>query len=38
MIVAISPSFYNYEESLSSLRYADQAKKIKCFAIINETE
>ena len=38
MIVAISPSIYNYEESLSTLRYADQAKKIKCFAVINETE
>lgn len=30
MICAISPSVNNYEESLTTLRYADQAKKIKC--------
>jgi hypothetical protein len=28
MICAISPANDNYEESLSTLRYADQAKKI----------
>jgi Kinesin motor domain len=28
MICAISPSSDNFEESLSTLRYADQAKKI----------
>jgi kinesin family protein 13 len=38
MICAISPSSNNFEESLSTLRYADQAKKIKCHAIINENE
>ena len=37
MICAISPSSDNYEESLSTLRYADQAKKIKNKAQINET-
>lgn len=38
MICAISPSHDNYEETLSTLRYADQAKKIKCKAVINESE
>ena len=38
MICAISPSLYNYEETLSTLRYADQAKKIKLFAIVNESD
>lgn len=38
MICAISPSDDNYEETLSTLRYADQAKKIKCNAVINESE
>ena len=38
MICAISPSSNNYDETLSTLRYADQAKKIKCHAIINESE
>jgi len=38
MICALSPSNNNYEETLSTLRYADQAKKIKCNAIINESE
>ena len=28
MICAISPAFLNYEETLSTLRYADNAKKI----------
>lgn len=37
MICAISPSSDNYEESLSTLRYADQAKKIKNKAQINES-
>ena len=36
MIAAISPSENNYAESLSTLRYADRAKQIKCNAIINE--
>lgn len=38
MICAISPSSNNYDETLSTLRYADQAKKIKCHAVINESE
>jgi hypothetical protein len=36
MIAAISPSEDNYAESLSTLRYADRAKQIKCNAMINE--
>lgn len=38
MICAISPSSNNYDETLSTLRYADQAKKIKCHAVVNESE
>ncbi len=38
MICAISPSNNNYDETLSTLRYADQAKKIKCHAVVNESE
>jgi kinesin family protein 1 len=34
MIAAISPA--DYDETLSTLRYADQAKKIKNKAVINE--
>ena len=37
MICAISPANDNYEETLSTLRYADQAKKIKNKPIINES-
>ena len=37
MICAISPAYDNYEESLSTLRYADQAKKIKNRAEVNES-
>lgn len=37
MICAISPALDNYEETLSTLRYADQAKKIKNKAIVNES-
>jgi hypothetical protein len=36
MLAAISPADINYEETLSTLRYADSAKKIKNKAIINE--
>ncbi|KAK5579891.1 hypothetical protein RB653_009579 [Dictyostelium firmibasis] len=36
MIAAISPADINYEESLSTLRYADSAKKIKTVAVVNE--
>ena len=37
MICAVSPAFLNYEETLSTLRYADNAKKIKNNAVINES-
>lgn len=37
MICALSPSFMNYDETLSTLRYADRAKKIKNQACINES-
>jgi kinesin family protein 3/17 len=29
MIAALSPADYNYEETISTLRYADRAKAIK---------
>lgn len=38
MLCTLSPSLDNYEESLSTLRYADQAKRIQCKAVINESE
>ena len=38
MICAISPASNNYDETLSTLRYADQAKKIKLHAVVNESE
>ena len=38
MICAISPATDNYEQTLSTLRYADQAKKIQNKAVINESE
>mmetsp|Transcript_73530 Transcript_73530/g.102104 ORF Transcript_73530/g.102104 Transcript_73530/m.102104 type:complete len:82 (+) Transcript_73530:996-1241(+) len=37
MICALSPAFLNYEETLSTLRYADRAKKIQNKAVINES-
>eukprot|EP00040_Diaphanoeca_grandis_P004050 m.26860 g.26860 ORF g.26860 m.26860 type:complete len:707 (-) comp15573_c0_seq1:25-2145(-) len=37
MIAAISPAADNYDETLSTLRYADRAKHIVNKAIINET-
>lgn len=36
MICAISPAASNYEETLSTLRYADRAKRIKNVATVNE--
>ena len=36
MIAAISPADINYDETLSTLRYADRAKRIRCHAVINE--
>ena len=37
MIAAISPALFNFDETLSTLRYADQVKSIKNLAIVNET-
>ncbi len=36
MIAALSPADYNYEESLSTLRYAARAKSIKNKPKVNE--
>jgi hypothetical protein len=36
MIAALSPADINYDETLSTLRYADRAKRIKTKAVINE--
>ena len=36
MIATISPAADNYEETLSTLRYADRAKKIVNKAVVNE--
>jgi hypothetical protein len=38
MICAISPANDNYDENLSTLRYADRAKKIQNKPIVNESE
>lgn len=37
MIAAVSPASVNYEESLSTLRYANQVKQIKNQAKVNES-
>lgn len=37
MIAAISPASFNFEESLSTLRYADAVKSIRNQAVVNET-
>jgi hypothetical protein len=37
MIACISPAAINFEETLSTLRYADAAKRIKTRAIVNQT-
>ncbi|EGD78680.1 kinesin-Like protein [Salpingoeca rosetta] len=37
MIAAISPAAINYEETLSTLRYADRAKQIRNKAVVNES-
>jgi hypothetical protein len=37
MIAALSPADINYEETLSTLRFADRAKAIKTVAIVNES-
>lgn len=36
MIAALSPADINYEETLSTLRYADRTKQIRCHAVVNE--
>ena len=36
MIASLSPADINYDETLSTLRYADRAKRIKNKAFINE--
>jgi len=36
MIATISPAADNYEETLSTLRYADSAKRIVNHAVVNE--
>jgi hypothetical protein len=37
MIAALSPADINYEETLSTLRYADRVKQIKTRAVVNES-
>ena len=36
MVATVSPASDNYEETLSTLRYADSAKRIVCHAVVNE--
>lgn len=36
MLATLSPADVNYEETLSTLRYADRAKQIVCKAVVNE--
>ncbi|VDK45590.1 unnamed protein product [Anisakis simplex] len=36
MIAALSPADINFDETLSTLRYADRAKQIVCQAVVNE--
>ncbi len=36
MVATLSPAADNYEETLSTLRYADRAKKIVNHAVVNE--
>lgn len=36
MICALSPASSNYDQTISTLRYADRAKKIKNAAVVNE--
>ncbi|KAM9111725.1 LOW QUALITY PROTEIN: kinesin-like protein KIF1C [Pangshura tecta] len=36
MIASLSPADISYEETLSTLRYADRTKQIRCNAVINE--
>lgn len=36
MIACVSPADYNIEETLSTLRYADRARKIKNKPVVNQ--
>jgi hypothetical protein len=36
MVAAVGPADYNYEETLSTLRYANRAKNIKNKPVVNE--
>ena len=36
MMAALSPADINFDETLSTLRYADRAKNIKTKAVVNE--
>lgn len=36
MLAALSPAAANYQETLSTLRFAQQAKQLKTKAIVNE--
>jgi hypothetical protein len=36
MVATVSPVSDNYDESMSTLRYADQAKRIVNHAVVNE--
>jgi len=36
MVATVSPAADNYEETLSTLRYADRAKRIVNYAVVNE--
>lgn len=36
MIAALSPADINFDETLSTLRYADRAKQIKNRVVVNE--
>ena len=38
MICALSPASINYEETVSTLRYADRVKKIQNKAVVNESD
>merc|ERR1712142_385882 len=37
MVAALSPAHVNYDETLSTLKYADRAKAIKTKAVVNES-
>jgi len=36
MVATVSPASDNFEETLSTLRYADRAKRIVNHAVVNE--